>query len=199
MSALDLFASALGAIILIMIILLPYYLKTAFLSENDLHVRLQLAERQIKELENQNDELLAKSNATFLLISMSWDSSPDIDLIVRDPHGNVFYFNKHNRLVEGQTRRPHYPNSLAELSVDATRGPASEIWMTPYAEVGRYEIFYSYYSMSTVPAVLQGRVFHSNGITNIKPITLSSRLRNGVHVATIYVNDLGDVEVENHI
>ena len=97
MSALDLFASALGAVILIMVILLPYYLKTAFLSPEDLHVQLQIAEKKLKELEEANQELTLKSNATFLLISLSWSSEPDIDLFGRDPHGNLFNFNKHNR------------------------------------------------------------------------------------------------------
>ncbi|WP_044411861.1 hypothetical protein [Thiomicrospira microaerophila] len=200
MSALDLFASALGAVILIMVILLPYYLKTAFLSPEDLHVQLQIAEKKLKELEEANQELTLKSNATFLLISLSWSSEPDIDLFVRDPHGNLFNFNKHNRLAEGQNRRPHFQDSLAELSVDATRGPASEIWMTPVAEVGRYEVYYSYYSAGTVPAVLQGRIFHSHGIDTIKPITLRGGLnRRGIHVATVYVNEAGEISVVDHI
>ena len=200
MSALDLFASALGAVILIMVILLPYYLKTAFLSPEDAKIRLAEAEQKIAQLEEANRELENQSKATYLLITLSWNATPDIDLYVRDPQGNLFSFKRHNRVANGQTIRPHFPNSNAELSVDATRGPASEIWVTPKAEVGKYEIIYDYYSSGTTPVVLQGRIFHTQGMERLKPITLRGGNKSrAIIVATIYINSQGEIIVESYL
>ncbi|WP_036514786.1 MULTISPECIES: hypothetical protein [Nitrincola] len=200
MSALDLFASALGAIILVMIILFPYYLNVSPIDPSDLYDQLQIAEKKNKDLEEQNKELEKQAKATYLLITLSWNSSPDIDLYVRDPNGNLFNYSRHNRVEAGASARPHFPNSAAELSEDATRGPASEIWVTPKAETGKYEVYYHYYTNGSTPVVLQGRIFHSNGIDKLPPVTLRGRANApGLHAATIHVNDEGDVRVDSHL
>lgn len=66
MSALDLFASALGAFILIAVIALPYYLNNARIDKH------------------------------FFVITMAWDSKKkqDIDLIIKDPQSRVYTYKK---------------------------------------------------------------------------------------------------------
>lgn len=72
MSALDLFASALGAFILIAVIALPYYLNT----------------------DKQPGNMFTKNK--FFIITMYWDTNKiqDIDLIVVDPLGKKYYYKK---------------------------------------------------------------------------------------------------------
>lgn len=70
MSALDLFASALGAFILIAIVALPYYLNNARITHH------------------------------FFVITMNWesDNKQDIDLIIKDPEGRYYTFNQNSYL-----------------------------------------------------------------------------------------------------
>ncbi len=204
MSALDLFASAMGAFILIMIILSEFYLNVSPVHPTELAQQLAIAkekqeelEKKNKELEEQKKELEKQAKATYLLVTLSWTKSAnkkvDIDLYVIDPHGNKFNYSSHNRT------RSHYPNSKAELSEDATDGPASEIWVAPKAEVGAYKVYYNYYSGETA-ANLTGRIFHANGMVKL-PSASMSRKQNapGVHVATIYVKESGEIDVQVHI
>ena len=72
MSALDLFASALGAFILIAIVALPYYLNTN---------------------KHKNVGSITAKNK-FFIITMYWieKQKQDIDLIIKDPKGRVYSY-----------------------------------------------------------------------------------------------------------
>ena len=70
MSVVDLFACAMGAFILITLILFPYYLKS----------------------DTTPCPLVGVAKKQFLLVTMSWSQLGDIDLHVIDPRGREYYF-----------------------------------------------------------------------------------------------------------
>jgi hypothetical protein len=159
MSVLDMFASALGAFILISIILFPYY---------DQHVKLEALKKQDKaadqKLEQSTKVLNQKQDqdrqqkseiskgpdfqtalvacrqtmaacqaavtAVFLVIGIEWDAPCDVDLYVSDPAGHKFSFSSTT-----------FSESKAALSVDMQFGPGVEVWQTPEAKPGSYTMY----------------------------------------------------------
>jgi len=121
MSALDLFASALGAFILIAIVALPYYLNT------DKH-----------KYNHKNIGNISAKNK-FFIITMYWieKQKQDIDLIIKDPSGRIYSY-KHKS----------YKGIDAKLIFDAVNVKNGlEMW-TNYkvSQKGTWEIYYSNYS-----------------------------------------------------
>ena len=154
MSALDLFASALGAFILISIALFPYFPKTGYSPENIAALREALAEaqQQLQECQSELDRTrgaLAEARRErdrmrgelqscqqelrkkFLLVLISWGSKDDVDLHVVDPSGNEFYYQQRD-----------YSGTPARLEEDNTRGPGNEVWLHPQATPGEYRLYY---------------------------------------------------------
>ncbi len=191
MSVLDMFASALGAFILITIILFPDYNKKMQLEEKLERAREQVAQDQ-SSMKKMQEELLK----TFLLVTIEWveaGDSNDVDLHVTDPHGNEFYFIKNNRI------RADYPSSEAELSRDSTFGPGIEVWLVPVADPGNYRIEYLLYSknQSTPTITVQGNVYSRKGRIKLPPKSLSTPDRNAkIPVSMIVVGQDGSVNAK---
>ncbi len=176
MSALDLFACALGAFILIAIVLFPYFpnigdapkvvaslTKKLSVTQQQLaesqqqlqecQANLQIAQTAASEAEAvankaqaaaseaqakaeaEFDQCAKKLRKKFLLILMSWESSVDVDLYVRDPQGQVFSYNWKT-----------HSESPAKMEVDNIHGPGNEIWLHPQATPGNYEVCYHFYN-----------------------------------------------------
>lgn len=246
MSALDLFASALGAFIMLFAILMPYYLKTSkiVMQENaelktqiseckgevsDLRNSISQYQDQVRNLEQslrtceeeklelqskiteieketteeqsklqkalqENAELKRKNEAfqdrlskTFLAVVMKWPTvNVDIDLYVKDPSGNVFYYEK-----------KRFPGTQAELSVDTTKGPGIEIWEHPSAVPGKYFVSYKLYlkSPKATPTTVTGSIYFREGSKKMREIQLDERGEEK-QVAIITVTATGDVTVE---
>ena len=158
MSVLDMFASALGAFILIAVILFPYFGRDFTAdrarSEQTVTVRsetLKTARERLTALEAKQtparpspegaaaceaDRLTCESRAgtTFLMISVDWQEPVGIDLRVTDPQGAVFSWVKTNR--GGRD----YPKSRAWLSVSVQTGPGLAYWIDPRAAPGAYAV-----------------------------------------------------------
>lgn len=210
MSALDLFASGMGAFLLIAVMALPYYLKTdqslmaevqQLKQENDALSQLNTALEQ--EIAEQKAALEACQQSvqscreqlaqTFLAVVMKWSTTlHDIDLHVFDPAGNEFSYRKHNR------SRAHYPGTLAELSVDTTKGPGIEIWEIPVAKPGNYKVYYKFYARHGGVSTTQvsGTVYYRDGGLKLSEISLTSE-RQKTFVATISVTEGGEVSLGN--
>lgn len=215
MSALDLFASAMGAFILIAVVALPYYLKTdKLLIENNKELTKQLKSTQeslaetknaltecrleTSRLQNQKDQAedatklcKEKLKETFIAVVMQWpETDVDIDLHVTDPNGQVFYYKKHNR------ERAHYPNSRANLSRDTTRGPGVEVWEIPIAKQGRYRIQYYFIQKNggASTAKVSGNIYTNKGNYVIPKTTL--RHGQKLQVATVVIDGDGNVSFE---
>lgn len=232
MSVLDLFASALGAFIMIAVILFPSYLAdqklTAKLNEAE-----EIIEEKTKALENSNNALAEAAvlkakleeetealrleiARTFLIISIEWDTpGADIDLGVVDPQQNFYYFAKNNKsgrdfaptlLPPSGTATPEAESAAgstppenamwAELSFDNVTGPGLELWQSPLAEPGIYEIKYKLYASSGAPDAVvpvRGKIFYRNGRQELPVQPLSSQNRE--ITIRVNVNEEGILEV----
>lgn len=135
LSALDLFASALGAFILLAVIQFPYTKKN-----EDIVNAKQAAERALSQCkadlqvaQDEATECKKRLKETFLAIILKWETKDqDVDLHVIDPTGNEFFYKKHNR------ERTDFSTVNAEISVDQIQGPGVEVWEYYSAIVGEY-------------------------------------------------------------
>lgn len=215
MSALDLFASALGAFIIITVILFPYYLKNseavqkmreAQQQAQQAQQQLQQTQQQLAQCQQQNAQqqqqlqqaqqqtaqCLAKLSQTFLAVVMKWPTAKhDVDLHVVNPAGQEFYYSKNNR------NRQDYADAAAELSVDTIHGPGIEIWEQAQADPGSYQVYYNLYSRHEggPQTPVSGNVYYRDGMKKLPDITLS-REQTKVPVATIVVGAQGEVTVQ---
>lgn len=225
MSALDLFASALGAFILITIVLFPFFPNTGDSPERVAEVRAEIAEQIAsmeqalgaaqQELQNSQsllaatttqldasqEEVLACSTSaesiqteiqscrlalqqTFALVVVSWGSSDDVDLHIVDPRGNEYYY-----------AEDRFPGSDAALEEDNTQGPGNEIWLSPQAMPGSYEIYLNMFDKSDdAPVSVRGSILHQNGREELPDTILSSEGQKPL-VATFTIGDDGSVTV----
>ncbi|EIC23190.1 YfaP family protein [Thiorhodovibrio frisius] len=207
LSMLDVFASAMAAFLIIMIILLPYYERDAIADQSRIaelqqaldatQAELASAEaaREAAEAETQSaraeaerqrqqaESLVSRLARTFLVLYIRWNTLDDIDLHVIDPSGAEFYF-------EHKTR----PGRPGELSEDTINGPGNEVWEVRDAPPGRYQIFAQLYKDKDArkPAVVQGRVFHRDG-SNAFPTVRLNRTSESALITTIQVDADGNV------
>jgi hypothetical protein len=200
MSVLDLFAAALGAFILIAVILFPNYMK-----QQKVELELQASEQSLKQCkaaESQTQQTLASKTkdlatceaalaTTFLVVVIEWSASGnfDVDLHVFDPDGNEFFWGRNNR------DHRDYPSTTAQLSYDNTRGPGVELWQHPKALTGTYSIAYDFYGAPGPNRTVEvkGNVFYRNGRIQLPTVTLGEthKLR---PVAKLVVSQNGNVE-----
>lgn len=191
MSALDLFASALGAFMLITVVLFPFFPNTGDSPERVAEVRAEIAEQidqleaslaaSITQIESVEQELGACTTTldtiedefencqaalqqTFVLVVISWGTSDDVDLHVIDPRGNEYYYADDS-----------FPGSDAALEEDNTTGPGNEIWLSPTAIPGDYEVYANMFSKrDSSPADVRGSLLHQNGRLDIPTTTIST-------------------------
>lgn len=182
MSVLDMFASALGAFIMIAVILFPSYM-----AKEKVQAKLTASEASraalVKDLEQKGGELDEANNAlakaailkaetdeevealrleiarTFLIVSIEWDTADaDVDLVITDPASNRYSFNKNNRNgtdfpVEAADGAAVPDGNWAELSFDNQTGPGIEVWQAPIAAPGEYVIEYVLYGSARLSDV----------------------------------------------
>lgn len=205
MSVLDMFASALGAFILITIILFPEYNKKHQLEmqvveqQQQIEADRQEISRQQQQIEAQRQRIaedqaqikkmqseLAK---TFFIIVIDWGGEPgdDVDLHVTDTRGNEYYYDSNHR---------KFPGSEGQFLRDSTNGPGIEVWQLPVAQPGTYKIEYNLYrkSESTSSLTVTGSVFARKGRVALPDKTLTV-VRSKRQVATVTVGQDGAVNV----
>lgn len=200
-SALDLFASALGAFILVTMILFPYYGQGRTMAARldaadadlagskahaaELQARLDAATAALKA-----QGAAASAGAAFLLVQMRWAApAADVDLHVTDPDGHDFFWYKPN--TDGRD----YPGSRAELSYDMTAGPAFELWQDPSPSPGTYRVDYVANALPEGETVeVAGTLFDRAG-PHALPARLLRRAKERVHAATVTVEGDGRVAI----
>jgi hypothetical protein len=160
MSVLDMFASALGAFIIVSVLLFPYFNQTKILEktqhnieetidkisklQTELRIDQDTSRRQQEEIRQSGEwrtALVACQQAmeacrvartkVFLVVIMEWNEPCDVDLYVTDPANRQFYYSRKTN-----------PPSEGELSIDMLYGPGIEVWQNPKAERGIYQIEY---------------------------------------------------------
>ena len=200
MSALDLFASALGAFILITLVLFPYFPNTGDSQEQVDEVKAQLAQAnaELEETSAELEEVRAQLNPNlqqelqsceqqlrkkFVLVVISWSTGDDIDLHIIDPAGREYYYEK-----------KFHSGSRAKLEEDNMRGPGNEIWLHPAAEPGRYRVYFKYYGGSGSSVRVRGAVLTPRVRTEL-PNTTLRRVGEKPWVATIEVDADGSADV----
>ena len=201
MSVLDLFAAALGAFILIAVILFTNYKKQEkaeieLKSTKEVVEQCKITEAKTKEVQADRAKAIASCEAaagsTFLVVVVEWNAAGnvDIDLHVFDPDGNEYFWGKSNR------NRRDYPDVEAQLSYDNTRGPGVELWQYPKAKPGAYRIAYDLYSVPAANRTVEvrGNVFFREGRAELPAVTLveTHKLRT---VAQLTVDSAGNVDV----
>jgi len=160
MSALDLFASALGAFILIMLILMPYYLKTTPVPPvcppcKKCKVCPPPGEQGAPAPPVIMDKLM--------LIKMYWNRRGDIDLYVKAPNGTYFYKNK------------VIAPSQSILILDDEKGgrKAKELWVGTDPVPGVYNVCFKHYKGNRFPFKVWGQLQKPSGPVNIPPVRLN--------------------------
>jgi len=177
LSMLDVISGAMGAFLIIMVVLFPFYKKESIdyqkmiqESNNQLadvqrqiiEQQQQLIERQQQSQQQQQELQQAQTRLAsirFLIVSIKWDTeNQDIDLHVIDPTGAEFYFDK--RTVPG---RP------GELTEDDTKGPGKEVWEIISAPAGLYRVYANLYDRNgnNIDPKVSGRIFHRDGIKEL--------------------------------
>ncbi len=220
MSVLDMFGSALGAFILISVILFPFYNQseqvgqqkqkldevTADLKQTQEQIRrqqetsngLRKASAQAIQVKTQIEECNKSmslcrigQSQPFLVVAIEWKERCDVDLYVKDPRGNQFYYGRANR--SGQ----EFAGTQAQLSVDMQDGPGTEIWVNPRAEPGNYEVSYrlagSAANAAPRPLVSGYVIDRDGGLRPLPPKTLGAITT--VTVATLRVAADGSVAI----
>ena len=206
MSALDLFAAALGAFIIITIVLFPFYPNTGSSEEDVAALREEIsnlgAEKEslqealescehslaqaVQELENMQRELdtcQAIAERTFVLALISWSNSSDVDLHVVDPAGREFYY-----------AAREFPGSDAAFEEDNRYGPGNEIWLHPSAEPGEYRVYANLYSSARDSTSVRGTILHQEGKIALRNVTLRREGQREL-MGTAVVSSTGEVSV----
>lgn len=208
LSALDLFASALGAFILLAVIQFPYTKKNEDIvnakqaAEKALAVckidlktkKEQLFERNaaLQDAEHEAKQCKERLKNTFLAVILKWRTKgQDIDMHIFDPDGNIFYFKKNNR------DRTDFPTVNAEISVDQIKGPGVEVWEYYEARKGLYKIYAMLYSRNgnTNNPIIKTSVYYRDGVRLFPKISLTT-VKKKVLVGTIEVDEDGNVTFE---
>lgn len=170
MSALDLFASALGAFILITIVVLPYYLNTTRINNN------------------------------FFIVTMGWESNyknkegkrlgQDIDLHIIDPYGNEYSYKKR--------KFSNSVASLTLDSVNVPNG--NEIWTDEGVglkdEDQTWEIIYYGYSISGGEVKVEGSLYTSLGSYKFPIKYIKNKEK--INIATVTITKNGKLDVKTH-
>lgn len=132
-SALDLFASAMGVFLIIAVISLPYYLNTDKKTEK----KMEEIRKENKTLQQKIDRL---SKDTFCVIKMEWSSenAQDVDLYVTDNGGNVFFY-KQPKIKSNKDATLTVDAGFPRLALQGT-----EIWISKKLKEGLYTIEYVY-------------------------------------------------------
>lgn len=190
-SAIDLFASSMGVFILLMIITIPYYTKTetkkpvveekpkvekAVEKIPDLRAKVKELEAmtqkqkteivkkqeivgkqkiEIEELKKRISTPHPTAQKNFLVVIVKWTTNRhDLDLAVTTPDKLTYNF-----------KNKSYKDKSGLFSLDSRTGPGAEVFQTPEAQVGDYQVTYNFYNSygNDEPMKAQGTVLTTKG------------------------------------
>lgn len=195
LSMLDVISGALGAFLIIMIVLFPYYNKESI----DYQQQIQEIQRQVEAAEAQAEAAQAQAqeaeeraqeaesrleNIRFLIVSIKWTTEKqDVDLHIIDAAGEEFSYAR--RIIAG---RP------GELTEDDRNGPGKEVWEVLTAPPGQYKVYANLFSRkgNSQNPQIEARVFYRDGRRDI-PVVRLTREGEKKLLATLTVGENGEV------
>ncbi len=220
MSALDLFASALGAFMLLTIAALPFFPNTGdspgLMEELEANMGEQLEQMSL-ELETLNEVLEQTQLELAMCEAQSQDQDTTPDIILTDVQEELESFQAQLaqtfammvinwstgddvdlHIIDPAGNEYYYaarnfPGSDAALAKDNTNGPGNEIWLSPSAMEEEYEVYTSMFAKNdNNPAVVTGSIIYRDGRIFIPDITLTSSGEKPL-AARFQVNAQGDI------
>lgn len=213
MSALDLFACALGAFFILMILLFPYYKKETDTKRllqasqeearscksqiEQAESRQQLAEQQRDEAQQHAQQCVRQLGSGVLLATVSWEhddrqirDTNDIDLFVTDPDGKRYSF-----------QTPVQQGTSARLSLDTRVTPGFEVFEDPAIRPGTYHFAVSLYAQTATgnnPILVRVRLYTRSGGQDAPLIRIlpSHQAGQTFQVGTITISSSGEPLVQ---
>ncbi len=182
LSALDLFCSAMGVFMVLSFIALPSFPNTSTATPEPTPAQPEPTPAPTPA---------PPVKLACLVVSIEWRENTDIDLHVFDPQGNHFYWPENKK---------QFPNSPALLTQDS-RTAGKEIWVSPLAKPGKYEIYCNLFAMPgrTSPTSVKMTLMSASGTDDLRPFTLTQAGRDkGKHIATIIVKEDATIEKTLH-
>ena len=220
-SALDLFASALGAFIVMSMIFMVFFTMTSRNTSEDLRPALEQCEAERAqadaELVQCRSELEGTVDATALEQCRSdlEEAKGRLGRIGDDLRGCQRELRKTFALVlaswntsddvdlhivdpsgrEFYYQQRRHSGSSAIFEEDNERGPGNEVWLDPVAEAGRYRACYKLYRARTESVVVRGSVHWKGGSLDIGEVELARRFE--VQIGVVFVvDDDGNVTLD---
>ena len=207
MSALDLFASALGAFILISVVLLPYFLRLnheelerlrsaleqAQAAEAAAQANLEQAQRALMECREreascQSALASARQGAEGLQSCQAELNACEeklrktflavvIQWATRDHDVDLHIFDPAGEEFSYENKT--IPGRPGELSADTRKGPGVEIWEVSVAQPGKYRVNYNFFDNhgNRRAAVVKGGVYHRDGYHRFRERSLTRQGR----------------------
>ena len=197
MSVLDMFASALGAFIMVTVILFPYYRRDVRAEIAAAEARLETLDaariqqtRRAAELESAFARNAAALDALRQTRSAAEQCAREL-AVCRRELGRTFLLVQaswndsadinlevidpagHIFSWDRNNRSgTDYPDTQSQLSIDIAIGPGIEVWMAPNAPVGKYELRYSLSRPAEIDIGVDGFYFTRSGRETLPHINI---------------------------
>ena len=217
LSMLDVISGAMGAFLIIMVILLPYYKKesidyqkelkqsraaehsarqaaqTAQAAQRSAEESLSAAEKSMRAAQAEADQNRQRADAATQQLAKTFLLVHiQWDTEYQDVDLHVVDPSGTEFWYEHKT----YPGKPGELSVDSQFGPGNEVWSNPSAAAGDYRVFAKLYNLHGVDdtPTITGSVIHRDGSNALPPARLSVKQQKYL-VATVTVGADGRVSI----
>jgi hypothetical protein len=218
LSMLDVISGAMGAFLIIMVILLPYYKKetidyqrelqqsraaeeTARTAAQAAEAAQRAAEETARKAEASARAAQADANQNRQRADAAAQQLAKTFLLV-----HIQWETKYQDIdlhvvdpsgTEFYYEHRTYPGRSGSLSVDSQVGPGNEVWSNPSASPGDYRVYanlYNPHGVNDTPTVT-GSIIHRDGSTALPPTQLSG-IRQKTLMATVRVSPDGRVSVQ---
>ena len=218
LSMLDVISGAMGAFLIIMVILLPYYKKETIDYQRELQqsrAAEETARKSAKAAEaaqHAAEETVRKAEVSVRAAQADAEQNRQRAQATAQQLAKTFllvHIQWNTKLqdvdlhvvdpdgAEFSYEHKTYPGRPGSLSVDSQFGPGNEVWSSQSASPGDYRIYailYNTHGVNDTPTVT-GSVIHRDGSTALPPTQLSAKQQK-ILVATVTVSADGRVSIQ---
>jgi hypothetical protein len=217
LSMLDVICGAMGAFLIIMVILLPYYKKESIDYQKELkqarsaedaarqaaqsaQAAQRAAEESLRATEKSMRTAQAEAQQNRQRADAATQQLAKTFLLVHIQWDTKFQDVDLHVVdpsgAEFSYEHKTYPGKPGELSVDSQFGPGNEVWSNPSAAVGDYRVYANLYDLHGVhdTPTVTGSVIHRDGSSALPPTRLLVKQQKYL-VATVSVGTDGRVSI----